>query len=67
MKNFAKGLLFVVVGVICSPIMLGMFAPLVAWNLTSSVVAVIVVTVVSFSAWAAAREWMINRKWHYHV
>jgi hypothetical protein len=67
MKNFAKGLLFVVVGVICSPIMLGMFAPIVAWNMTGSVLAVVAVTVISFSTWAAAREWMINRKWHYYV
>ncbi len=67
MKNFAKGLLFVVVGVICSPIMLGMFVPLVAWDLTHSVLAVAVTTVVWFSAWTTAREWMINRKWHYNI
>ena len=67
MKNFAKAATFVIFGVICSPIMLGMFAPLIAWDLTQSVLVVVVTTVLSFSAWAAAREWMINRKWHYHI
>lgn len=67
MKNATKGMLFVVFGVMCSPIMLGMFAPIVAWNMTGSVLAVVAATVISFSTWAAAREWMINRKWHYHV
>lgn len=67
MKNFAKAAAFVIFGVICSPIMLGMFAPLIAWDLTQSVPAVVATTIVSFSAWAAAYEWMINRKWHYHI
>jgi hypothetical protein len=67
MKNFAKGAAFVLFGVICSPMLLGMFAPLVAWKMTESVFGVVVVTVVSFSSWAVAYEWMTNRKWHYNV
>jgi hypothetical protein len=67
MKNFAKGTAFFVFGVLLSPIVLGMFVPLVAWNMTESPVIVVIATVVSFSAWAMAREAMIARKWHYHL
>jgi hypothetical protein len=67
MKNFAKGTAFFVFGVLLSPIMLGMFAPLVAWNMTASPVIVVITTIVSFSAWAMAREAMIACKWHYHL
>jgi hypothetical protein len=35
--------------------------------LTSSILMVIVATIVSFSFWAASREYMMNRKWHYHL
>jgi hypothetical protein len=67
MTNFFKGFAFLVFGVVFSPILLGMGAPLVAWELSHSVLAVVVATVVWFSAWAAAREWMIARKWHYYL
>ena len=67
MKNFAKGAAFVLFGVLCSPMMLGLFAPVIAWETTESVFAVVVVTVVSFSIWVVAYEWMKNRKWHYNV
>ena len=67
MKKFAKAAAFVIFGVIFSPIMFGMFAPIIVWNMTNSVFAVVIATVVLFSVWAVAREWMINRKWHYHI
>jgi uncharacterized membrane protein len=44
-----------------------MFAPIVAWNMTESPVIAAIATIISFSAWAAAREAMIARKWHYHL
>ncbi len=62
-----KGLAFFVFGVLFSPMLFGMFVPLMAWEMTASPVAVAVATVVSFSAWAAAWSWMIDRKWHYGI
>lgn len=62
-----KGLAFFVFGVLCSPMLFGMFAPMVAWEMTASPVMVAVATVVSFSAWAAVWSWMIEKKWHYHI
>ncbi len=67
MKNFAKGTAFFVFGVLLSPMFLGLLVPLVVWEMTESPVAVVIATVVSFSAWAMAREAMIARKWHYHL
>ena len=67
MTNFAKGTAFFIFGVLFSPILFGMFAPIVAWNMTESPVIVTIATIISFSAWAAAREAMIARKWHYHL
>lgn len=67
MTNFAKGTAFFIFGVLLSPILGGMLAPIVAWNLTESHVIAVVVTIVTFSAWAIAREYMIARKWHYHL
>ena len=67
MKNFAKGATFFIFGVLLSPILLGMFAPLVVWEMTESPIAVVIAAVVSFSVWAMAREAMIARKWHYHL
>ena len=67
MKNFAKGAAFLVFGVLCSPIMFGMLAPLVAHKMTGSVIAVVLATVVTFSAWAAAWSWMKENNWHYHL
>jgi hypothetical protein len=67
MKNFAKGATFFIFGVLLSPILLGMFAPLVVWEMTESPIAVVIAAVVSFSVWAMAREAMIARKWHCHL
>ena len=67
MVNFFKGFAFLLFGVLCSPIMLGLVPALIAWDLTSSVFVVIVSTVVWFSVWAIAYNWMIARKWHYHL
>jgi hypothetical protein len=67
MKNFAKGTAFFVFGVLLSPIMLGVFTPLVIWNNTQNPIATMVGTAVYLAAWAMARESMIARKWHYHL
>ena len=67
MKNFAKGAAFFVFGVLLSPMLFGLMAPLAAWNMTESPIAVVIATIVSFSAWGMAREAMIARKWHYHL
>lgn len=67
MKNFAKGTAFFVFGVLLSPIMLGIFTPLVIWNNTHNPIAVMVGTAVYLAAWAMVRESMIARKWHYHL
>ncbi len=62
-----KGLAFFVFGVLCSPMLFGMFAPLMAWEMTASSVIVAVATVVAFGAWAAVWSWMIKKKWHYGI
>lgn len=64
MRNFAKGTAFFVFGVLCSPILLGLFVPIVAWELTASAPIVFVSTIVSFGLWAVVREWMMKNKWH---
>lgn len=67
MKNFAKGAAFVFFGVFCSPMLFGLFAPVIAWEASESVLAVIVATVISFSLWTVCYEWMKSKKWHYNV
>lgn len=67
MKNLAKSTAFLVFGVLLSPIMLGIFTPLVIWSNTQNPIVTMVGTAVYIAAWAIARESMIARKWHYHL
>ena len=67
MKNFAKGTAFFIFGVLLSPMLLGLFAPIVVWKMTENTAFVVIATIISFSAWAIAREFMMARKWHYHL
>ena len=67
MKNLAKGAAFFFFGVMCSPMLFGLFAPMIAWEMTENILVVIVATVVSFSMWAVAYHWMTANKWHYHL
>lgn len=67
MTNFFKGFAFLVFGVLCSPIMLGLVSAMIAWDLTHNVFATVGSVVVWFSVWGVAYEWMTARKWHYHL
>jgi len=67
MKNFAKGSTYFVFGVLFSPILFGMFTPLIVWNLTYNPIATMVLTAAYIGVWAGTREAMIARKWHYHI
>lgn len=64
MKNFAKRTSFFVFGVLLSPILLGMFVPIVVWKTTENPITTVIVSVIYFFVWMMVREAMIARKWH---
>lgn len=67
MPEMLKSAAFFIFGVLCSPMLFGMFVPLAVYDLTQSTPWVIGSTVISFSCWAIAWNWMKQKKWHYYL